>query len=1305
METPGGPGGSRDVCMEEPGGAEQRWSRAARAFVRETLCPAGPGGGGPEQLADSVMRCLRSTWAGRSGELPLGYSFISISDLQCQQRTPCCSHMTWSTSDFKKWAHQGEVILPKQCVLPRTHLILIGYLTDGRQQKGKEKLMDGNLYVQDSTGSIPCELLHFESEWLELLFLFPSWAYIPQTNQGSAGYVEILADPVPVDPRSERVVDTIPVLYPPTAAQLLSTRVPRQKRAKLNVAGELARLSTLLCIHHKTFFFLFLKCFTSAACVPVLVQKPPQLAWHHMLQLGHGYVLTALTVSSLKASGHKVLVTSFSSCLLPYCAEQVKEQPLEIVWQGGPIQPVSPEAAVHLPLELTDEKLPVPAKESKILSYMGIITRVLNAQAGLYELDNKICLCLAYQQLLNSARGLRPGACVELRDVHLLQKPLASFPFAVVLGACLHSIVLLKGFSRLSTFHQPVASSRNLYMQLLFQYNLGLPLYLWLVSLLEMLEQRFCCFVGRRRLFIRSVPQGPGVAEKFLVPILNAVVPSKARVRDVHHEILAEMHHCPLQQYQPLEPPCQAPPLSLLRSVAEQRSKEAFNPSQLLSPLEAQHMGTQELNRRLAWSYDTFSAKSFQPRMVLLGVLRVSCSSGSLQLRDKSASIPCVISRRDGSPFADTALIGSLLQVETYQLVVERFLQSDFPSWEQLWTLEHVRGRETRLYVQFCFEDVQILHTPEVQVQEGPTSSDSPSLGKKDVRSSKVELGSPEAKLPKLEGTSPGAGSEEGCDRGQSSARETSCMSRLFLVTQKEGLMSRNYLPAAEGDGEGQELQLSFQATILWVDKPQLWGHPREIGNLPELEQINHQREDSEAQQRVLLLFMGRSLRWFPFLHPDGLYRLIVPQCLDFGVFERPCLSPLQGRLLNQSGCSSCLLVSATWHLQHETWISCLAQPQVIPGSERAGMGQTVFSIPELLSSSFTGSLVSFSGEIVERTLCASPGNEKLSAPCSKRRQKGTLLPWDHSVKLSVSAALGSSVVLDVYIAVAYLQHLWGLLPGAKILFQNLQRKISRFHNVYCTYIASSCISILALPPPCLLLSSNPAGIASKSPAATSPSLVFLSKLLLQPHSLSQGQILCHLSCVLALSLQWICSVCSSIFREGRCSRHSPPCPSQTGVSQASAKILVEDGTGEALVLCKNQQVAAVLGLSPVEWKAVQSNVQRRGSIFIQHGGASARPGCVEEPEDLVTCYLKSLCRSHAICRPILLAFSLNRKSSKISQPDSLQLRRFLCGEMEFVSRVGTRLSLTCLNIQEADPKVLCSLSSKRIKTSIGHSA
>lgn len=52
-------------------------------------------------------------------------------------------------------------------------------------------------------------------------------------------------------------------------------------------------------------------------------------------------------------------------------------------------------------------------------------------------------------------------------------------------------------------------------------------------------------------------------------------------------------------------------------------------------------------------------------------------------------------------------------------------------------------------------------------------------------------------------------------------------------------------------------------------------------------------------------------------------------------------------------------------------------------------------------------------------------------------------------------------------------------------------------------------------------------------------------------------------------------------------------------------RVLVEDGTGEALVLCRNQHVAAMLGLSLLEWEAVQSCVQSRGSLFIQYGEAT----------------------------------------------------------------------------------------------------
>lgn len=53
-------------------------------------------------------------------------------------------------------------------------------------------------------------------------------------------------------------------------------------------------------------------------------------------------------------------------------------------------------------------------------------------------------------------------------------------------------------------------------------------------------------------------------------------------------------------------------------------------------------------------------------------------------------------------------------------------------------------------------------------------------------------------------------------------------------------------------------------------------------------------------------------------------------------------------------------------------------------------------------------------------------------------------------------------------------------------------------------------------------------------------------------------------------------------------------------------------------------------------------------------------PQCLEESEDLVACYLRSLCRSPLICRPILLDFSLDRKPSKILQPGKQVLLAFL---------------------------------------------
>ncbi|XP_044305635.1 CST complex subunit CTC1 isoform X1 [Varanus komodoensis] len=1231
---------------------EHQWLRAMRGFGH---------GGSDEQIVDASRQCLKralrpSCAGGRDDARLCGYSLVSISELQSQQRLLCCSHLTWSSKEFREWVLQYEALLPNQKILQRIHLVLIGYLTDEGLGK-KDQPMDGSLYVQDNTGVLPCVLLHFKLEWLGCLMLFPAWIYIPQTDQITAGYVEILEDPVHVIPRPEKAIgyDIIPVFYPGPIAQLLKSRPQCKKMAKMNVAGELFRLSTMLYIHHKTFFFFFLKCFSSAAYVPVLVQKTSQLVWHHALQLGHKYVLTALKMSCLRASGLSVLITSSSSHLLPYCKEKVKEQFLDNASERN--SAISTVACTQLKnlLEQDEEEMEtVPVQRSKLISYIGTITQVLNAQAGLYELDNKFTLCLAYQQLLNSGYGLRPGARIELRDVHLVPKSLNTS--CSILGTCLRSTVVLKSFSSCGTFHQPVVSFGNLYTQLLLRYNLHLSLYLWVVNMLETFEQRFCNFIQCEQLLLCHSHQARGAAEKFIVPILNSLVLSTKPERNIHQEILAGNHNCPLEEDCNLEPPCQIPNFSMLYVMVEKRCWESFSQlQQLSSASEIHNLDKQELNRRLAWSYYRFSAENFQPQMVLLGMLKCS-QSGFLKLQDKSKALPCVIFRRDGRPFTDTSLIGCLLQIEAFQLTVEQFLQSDFPSWQQLMTHKYIKEKKRRVYVQFSFEDVKILQAPEKRALVKERTSSGVNGSETFVAEPRV----PKRKASSLERAKPDSSTPE---TSKSSTAGTGYVAHLFLVTQKEGLRQRNYLQNSERNTEdGQAVQLSFQATALWMGKSELCSG----SGGPEEHKISARQKTNEAQQKVMLLFVRKSLRWFPFLHPDHVYQLILPQCLDLAVFDKLC-SKEPASLLKFSNCSLFLHVPDTAHLLHVS-----QSFQLAPAMSKVEQIQS--SIAEILSPSFTGSLVSFSGVVVERCLCESlPVNK--SAVDLRTQRKGNLLPWDYTVKLSISPAAGSSVLLDIYVEAPYLPYLWGMLPGARLLFQNLQRKVSKFGNVYCTYIASSCMQVMAPPPHDSPY--HPLGSVS------APSEVYLFNVLLQPPTLHPARAICHLTCILSLSLKWVCSLCNSTFAEGRGSQCNLSCLSHVGMNKASARILVEDGTSEFVVLCKNQQVQDVLGLSPKEWDVVQQHVQSKGSIHIQHNDVSPGSGKMEEPEDLVTWYLRNLCRSLVVCRPILLTFRLDRMPVEVHEAGAIQLRRFLSNELEFLTQMMNRRNLLCLNIQD----------------------
>lgn len=55
-------------------------------------------------------------------------------------------------------------------------------------------------------------------------------------------------------------------------------------------------------------------------------------------------------------------------------------------------------------------------------------------------------------------------------------------------------------------------------------------------------------------------------------------------------------------------------------------------------------------------------------------------------------------------------------------------------------------------------------------------------------------------------------------------------------------------------------------------------------------------------------------------------------------------------------------------------------------------------------------------------------------------------------------------------------------------------------------------------------------------------------------------------------------------------------------------RLLVEDGTAEAVVTCRNHHVAAALGLCPSEWTSLLEFVRGPGKVALQFTGPGAQP-------------------------------------------------------------------------------------------------
>lgn len=1211
-----------------------------------------------EQLAHAVVLRLQRT----HHSLPISYRFVSVAQLISTQRTSCFSSLTWSTNQHREWSREAEQHLPSHKALSRTNLILIGLLCDGRVSAQ----CDGSWRVRDASGSVHCEVLSSSPLWLGRLMLFPTWNYIsynaPGPGQQSEGCLELIDSPVCVTPDltafdpGGSLSDVIGVKK---AARLL-----RQKSSRgvyMCVYGEVCVICPLMVISGKTFFCLVLS--EGDSTIPVLVTVPECVYWRQCASVGQSVCISALRVCSLRGwAGQRVLSVTAESHLYPnsriggesevtdthadsHSESHTQSQSQSHTHTDTHLQQEYEEAQVH--------DGPVRTKLSKIISYRGRVTGVRDAEAGLYEIDGKMLLCLAYQPVRKWGGGLRPGAEIELHNVHFLFRPSPNTP-DVVLCACLRSTVSVTTFSPLRSKVTRQRSDGPL-VRFLLEKNLSLSEYLWLCYCHTALTDRLCPrWVCEARVCV--------VAGRILQVILGDKDMKKNK-RDIYKEMLQDTHTCPLTQYRVSSSSMSLYSIKQLCDWLEKESWACLSLS-LLLPSSACHMTRAQLNPPLSWSAHTHTLANTY--IVVVGVLELSVGGATVRLVDQTGAIDCVCVQSSTSEQCgsiDTAWMGCLVCVRRCTLVMERFMKTNFPSWKHLDQHRYIIHKHCRVYICVCVDDLHIL-SPSTTMSslirereneremERPMKRKRKEEGRKDEGKSVLYHNQPERIIAtaerreeeRKEGEEGDGGMEvDKCIAGPSQTsrrRETegtsveSCVSLLFQVHSKQGVAFRN----VQSTNEAHALILSFVIKATRLGDIQVWDRDPKNRSVEE-------RETKGAEITMELQFVDSAVRWFPLLQPGTVYRLIALHTQDVDVLSCSFVSVRGGVSLLSN---PALLIQSKWRIHTLTPPLLLSQPEI----------QRVMSVSEVLHAS-SADVVSFYGVISERITLQEETSKTPSVKSLIFTKEG-VMETGLRVRLTLQDVESPHHPLQVYLDLTPNAYTPGLIPGATVHLYHFQRRVSVVCNVYCCSLPISCVIV--------------SGLGSVKPRPPPPRMHLGKWASVRAEHSIMGQVRGHVVCVLSLRLQWTCSLCESIFKQAACSRLCPPCDSTSAVFQAEAKVAVEDGTGEAQVWFPTETLANLLLLGESEWEGLQRLVRVKGHVRIYARGRSMV--CDVDPEDPLVQYLCCVCSSSAVCRHITITCKLCSH-----KPEKAKLRKVSRGDREFLTKFPKPLQLQCTHI------------------------
>ncbi|XP_069031586.1 CST complex subunit CTC1 [Embiotoca jacksoni] len=946
--------------------------------------------------------------------LPVSYRLLSVSQLVSQQHLACVSNLSWSTNQQRAWEREAELSLPGQWALQRVNLLLIGCLREGR---------GGEWRLTDSSGSVRCECLSPCPSWLNHPVFLPHWNYIPHDASGplreAGGWLELIGSPVLLCLCPEQGLAAGAAggaglgraVGVRAAAGLLNNRVKGQR---VSVSGQVGSVCPLLVVAGTTFF-----CFTlrdGSHTLVVLVKDVSRLSWSRCVCVGQSVCVTALRVCVLRGwRGNNILcVTERSEIHTNYTLTQEHTHTPEHTHS----QPDTPLLMMsHADDEDCEEAEPegyviqsgVRLKESTVISYQGTVTEVVSEGAGLYVLDGKVGLCLAYQPALG--RSLRAGDQVELHHVHFLFRPCPDFPPSM-LCACLRSSLRVTAFSRVGGApRSPRCPGDGALPRLLLQTNRGVSEYLWACHLSSQLSHSLVpslqcvCVLSWRLMEMLRTQRGRGR-------------------RDIYSEMLDKFHTCPLTQYSVDASVHQVLSVSELLGFLQVDCWSSVSLRSLLSP-DGSGLTRSQINSSLSWSCRTVSSDvgtgdGVRRRpLLLVGVLQLPSHRSefrhTLQLTDATGGVACVVTETsqedEGGQRAsfNTAWTGCLVCVLQFTMVTERFLQSDFPSIQHLDQDRFITHKHCRVYLQFSLDHVHIL---------SPSVAMATHLHQKGEDSGGDVTGSKETGEEEEEATGRKRRREEEADVSASSVTVTTgsvgggprpCVSMVIRVEQKEGVTWRNTGEGLKEEEAGLRMSFSVRATV--IGPVVSWGRD------PKNEPMTDREAEREGGDKVVVLFTGVSCRWFPVLQPGRFYRLIAANTQDPSVLIGCRVSGRSGVELHTD---STLQVRSDWRFH------TLTRPLLLHTFRQVQrLSPAVLSVSEVADCS--SELVSVQGLVSERI--------GLRDRSSKSGHTHT------DMRLTLCDQTGRS--LQVYLDFSHASYPPGLLPGNTLLLCTVQRRLS----------------------------------------------------------------------------------------------------------------------------------------------------------------------------------------------------------------------------------------------------------------------